>query len=149
MVRSQGFSLLEMLVVVLIVGLFSTLVVARLDGGQAPLRQALEQLASEVRIQAAQARHGGQLLGLRWNGRTPELVRLQVINGQSVWQVEPWRSVPWPPQLQADWPVTREPPVVFTPSGLAGPVSLTWHWPQGSQRWQWRADNSLEITSPP
>lgn len=47
MQRSRGFSLLEMLVVLLIVGLFSALGVAYLDAGQAPMRQALAQLASD------------------------------------------------------------------------------------------------------
>lgn len=80
--RSRGFSLLEMLVVLLIVGLFSALGVAFLDAGQAPMRQALAQLANEARSQAAQARHAGQLLGLRWNGRSPEFVRWQAGRGR-------------------------------------------------------------------
>lgn len=149
MPRCAGFSLLEMLVVLLIVGLFSALGVASLDAGQAPMRQALAQLANDARTQAAQARHGGQLLGLRWNGRQPEFVRWQVAQGRGAWRVEGERSTPWPAQLQPDWPRSAEPQVIFTPSGLARPVALTWRWPEGSQRWQWRADNTLEIAIQP
>ncbi len=102
MQRSRGFSLLEMLVVLLIVGLFTALGVAFLDTGQAPVRQALAQLANEARSQAAQARHAGQLLGLRWNGRQPEFVRWQTGRGLPSWQVAPSRSAPWPAGLQPD-----------------------------------------------
>lgn len=147
--RSRGFSLLEMLVVLLIVGLFSALGVAFLDAGQAPMRQALAQLANEARSQAAQARHAGQLLGLRWNGRSPEFVRWQAGRGAPGWRVEPSRGAPWPAGLQPDWPVSSEPQVMFTPSGLARPVSLTWRWTEGRQRWQWQADNTLHIATLP
>jgi general secretion pathway protein H len=149
MPRCHGFSLLEMLVVLLIVGLFSALGVAWLDAGQAPTRQALAQLANEARTQAALARHSGQLLGLRWNGRQPEFVRWQLERGWPSWQVEPSRAAPWPAGLKPDWPVSTEPQVMFTPSGLARPVSLTWRWAEGRQRWQWRADNTLQIATSP
>lgn len=143
MTRAQGFSLLEMLVVLLIVGLFSAMSVAWLDSGQAPIQQALQQLAAEARIQAAQARHSGQVLGLRWNGKQPEFVRLQPGTDSSRWRVEPTRLKPWPAQLSADWPVSAEPQVVFTPAGVARSAVINWHWPEGQQRWEWRADNSL------
>lgn len=149
MPRSDGFSLLEILVVLLIIGLFSALSVAWLDAGQAPVRRALAQLANESRAHAAEARHAGQLLGLRWNGRQPEFVRWQLENGRPGWRVDASRSAPWPAQLQADWPVSSEPQVIFTPSGLARPVSLHWRWPEGQQRWQWRADNGLHIATSP
>lgn len=143
MKRARGFSLLEMLVVLLIVGLFSAMSVAWLDSGQAPIQQALQQLAAEARIQAAQARHSGQVLGLRWNGQQPEFVRLQQSADTQRWRVEPTRLKAWPAQLSADWPVSVEPQVLFTPTGVAGSAVLTWHWPEGQQRWEWRADNSL------
>ena len=88
MKRARGFSLLEMLVVLLIVGLFSAMSVAWLDSGQAPIQQALQQLAAEARIQAAQARHSGQVLGLRWNGKQPEFVRLQPGADKPSWRVQ-------------------------------------------------------------
>lgn len=149
MKRSQGFSLLEIMVVLLIVGLFSAMSVAWLDSGQAPMQQALQQLAVQVRSQAAQARHSGQVSGLRWNGRQPEFVRLQQDNNQSRWVVDASLSKPWPEQLMADWAVSPEPQVVFTPSGLLRPVTLTWQWPEGQQRWEWRTDNSLTLVKLP
>lgn len=140
---SRGFSLLEMLVVLLIVGLFSAMSVAWLDAGPAPMQHALEQLAADARAQAAQARHSGQVRGLRWNGQQPEFVRLQAGKERSRWVVDSSLSRPWPEALRADWPVSDEPKVVFTPTGLAEPVALDWHWPQGHQRWRWSSDNSL------
>ncbi|MBC3949423.1 type II secretion system minor pseudopilin GspH [Pseudomonas folii] len=140
---SQGFSLLEMLVVLLIIGLFSAMSVAWLDSGQAPMQQALQQLAAEARIRAAQARHSGQVLGMRWNGRQPEFVELQQDRGLARWVVEPTRLKPWPAELAADWSVSTEPQVVFTPAGVARPVTLNWQWPEGQQRWEWSTDNSL------
>ncbi|SDU96713.1 prepilin-type N-terminal cleavage/methylation domain-containing protein [Pseudomonas mucidolens] len=149
MQRCHGFSLLEMLVVLLIVGLFSALGVASLDAGQAPMHQALAQLANEARTQAALARHSGQVLGMRWNGRQPEFVRWQSERGQPSWRLESSRAVSWPAGLQPDWPVSAAPQVMFTPAGLARPVSVTWHWAEGRQRWQWRADNTLRIATQP
>lgn len=146
---SQGFSLLEMLVVLLIIGLFSAMSVAWLDSGQAPIQQALQQLSVEARIRAAQARHSGQVLGLRWNGRQPEFVQLQQDRDQTRWVVDPTRLKPWPAQLAADWPVSTEPQVVFTPAGVARPVTLNWQWPEGQQRWEWHTDNSLVQVSLP
>ena len=146
MKRSQGFSLLEILVVLLVVGLFSAMSVAWLDTGPAPMQRALEQLAAETRAQAAQARHSGQVLGLRWNGREPEFVRLQAgatAREPARWVLDSPASTAWPQTLKADWPVSSEPKVVFTPTGLAAPVILNWRWPQGGQRWQWLGDNSL------
>ncbi|MEN1834752.1 prepilin-type N-terminal cleavage/methylation domain-containing protein [Pseudomonas lijiangensis] len=140
---SRGFSLLEILVVLLIIGLFSALSVAWLDSGHAPMQQALEKLAAEARTQAAQARHSGQVSGMRWNGRQPEFVHLQRNQGQTRWVVDSRRLKPWPQGLLADWPVSDEPRVVFTPSGVAAAVNLNWQWPEGRQRWEWRTDNSL------
>jgi general secretion pathway protein H len=141
--RSRGFSLLEILVVLLIVGLFSAMSVAWLDAGPAPMHRALDQLAAETRAQAAQARHSGQVRGLRWNGRQPEFVRLQSGKDQPRWVADAQPSKAWPESLKADWPVSSEPKVVFTPTGVAAPVVIDWHWPEGRQRWQWSGDNSL------
>lgn len=143
MKRSRGFSLLEILVVLLIVGLFSAMSVAWLDAGPAPMHRALDQLAAETRAQAAQARHSGQVRGLRWNGRQPEFVRLQSGKDQPRWVADAQQSKAWPESLKADWPASSEPNVVFTPTGIALPVALNWHWPEGRQRWQWSSDNSL------
>jgi general secretion pathway protein H len=139
----QGFSLLEILVVLLIVGLFSAMSVAWLDSGPAPMNRALEQLAAEAQAQAARARHSGQVLGLRWNGREPEFVRLQSDKTATRWVRESSRSRVWPDELRADLPTSSEPVVVFTPAGVAQAAVMNWRWPTGLQRWQWRTDNSL------
>ncbi|RMQ43670.1 hypothetical protein ALQ04_02931 [Pseudomonas cichorii] len=143
MKMSRGFSLLEMLVVLLIIGLFSGLSVAWLDSGQAPMQQALEQLAAEARTRAAQARHSGEVSGMRWNGRQPEFVRMTRSKDQTLWVLDATRMKAWPAGLLADWPVSAEPRVVFTPAGVAAAVNLNWQWPEGRQRWEWRTDNSL------
>ncbi|MFJ4142196.1 type II secretion system minor pseudopilin GspH [Pseudomonas sp. NPDC089734] len=143
MKAERGFSLLEMLVVLLIIGLFSGLSVAWLDSGDAPMQQALERLAAEARTQAAQARHSGQVLGMRWNGRQPEFVRLTRTHDQTHWVADESRMKPWPAELLADWPASDEPRVVFTPAGVARASVLNWQWPEGQQRWEWRTDNSL------
>lgn len=139
----QGFSLLEILVVLLIVGLFSALSVAWLDSGPAPVTRALEQLAAEAQAQAARARHSGQVLGLRWNGREPEFVRLQSDKAPARWVRDSGPSRIWPDELRADVPTASEPVVVFTPAGVAEAAVMNWRWPTGQQRWQWRTDNSL------
>lgn len=139
----QGFSLLEILVVLLIVGLFSAMSVAWLDSGPAPMTRALEQLAAQAQAQAARARHSGQVLGLRWNGREPEFVRLQSDKAATRWVRDSTRSSVWPAELRADVPTSSEPIVVFTPAGVATAAVINWRWPSGQQRWQWRTDNSL------
>jgi general secretion pathway protein H len=147
--RSQGFTLLEILVVLLIVGLFSALSVAWLDAGPAPMHRALDRLADEAAAKAAQARHSGQVSGLRWNGRKPEFVRLQTVEGAARWVVEAQGANGWPEALKADWPASTEPRVVFTPNGVASPVTLDWRWPEGHQRWRWSSDNGLSRVDVP
>ncbi|UVL57405.1 prepilin-type N-terminal cleavage/methylation domain-containing protein [Pseudomonas sp. B21-035] len=140
--NERGFTLLEMLVVLLIAGLMSTLSIAWLDSGKAPVQQALERLAGASRQQAELALHGGEIRGLRWNGSRPEFVRRVAER----WQVEPVDFADWPATLQADWPASREPRLVFTPSGLARSATLNWHWPEGTQRWQWSSAGQLHRT---
>lgn len=149
MKRSQGFSLLELLVVLLIVGLFSAMSVAWLDAGPAPLERALEQLAAQARAHADQARHSGQVSGLRWNGRQPEFVRLQTGGGATRWVVDSHVTPDWPEALKADWPASSEPKVVFTANGVASPATLDWHWAEGRERWQWLSDSRLSRTQLP
>ena len=127
----------------LIVGLFSAMSVAWLDSGPAPMTRALEQLAAQAQAQAARARHSGQVLGLRWNGRAPEFVRLQNDKTATHWVRDSTRANSWPEELRADVPTSSEPMVVFTPAGIAEAAVINWCWPTGQQRWQWRTDNSL------
>ena len=110
----RGFSLLELLVVLFIAGLLTSLSVAWLDSGEAPAQQALERLAAASRAQAAEALHAGQIHGLRWNGQRPEFVR-QVRDREGLrWQVEAVALGEWPALLRPDWPAAGEPRLVFT-----------------------------------
>lgn len=142
MPTQRGFTLLELLVVIAIAGLMTGLAVASLDSGKAPRQQALERLASAVREQADLALHNGEVRGLRWDGQRPELVRL-VEGGQ--WRAEPVALGEWPDGLRADWPASRSPRVIFTPSGLAGPMVLNWHSAHHRQRWEWQSDSGLRV----
>ncbi|MNH19622.1 hypothetical protein D3C79_793630 [compost metagenome] len=135
----RGFTLLEMLVVLLIAGLMSTLSIAWLDSGKAPMQQALERLASASRQQAELALHGGEIRGLRWNGSRPEFVR----RVDERWQLETVALGDWPPALHADWPASHEPRLVFSAYGVARSAVLNWHWPEGTQRWHWSGDGQL------
>lgn len=112
----RGFSLLELLVVLAIAALMTSLAVAWLDSGRSSIDQALDRLAAVTVAQADLARHAGQLRGLRWNGQRPEFVRRQ---GEH-WQVETVALGDWPKGLRPDWPVSQAPALLFTP--MAGHV---------------------------
>ncbi|NBA98003.1 type II secretion system minor pseudopilin GspH [Pseudomonas sp. R5(2019)] len=147
--HARGFTLLELMVVLMIVGLMSSLSVAWLDDGQAQSRRALEQLASDAATQAARARHEGRVLGLRWNGKAPEFVSLQRQGNTSYWRAERPGGATWPAQLRPDWPVSAQPRVVFTPWGVERPATVTWHWADGQARWRWGRDGRLDIAGSP
>ena len=142
----SGFSLLELLVVLVIAGLLTSLSVAWLDSGQNAAQQALQRLAQASRAQAGLALHAGQIHGLRWNGQRPEFVR-QVGEGAALrWQVEATDLGEWPQALRPDWPRSQEPRLLFTPSGIASPQSLRWQWPEGGEQWQWNSLGQLQRT---
>ncbi|GLO41440.1 type II secretion system minor pseudopilin GspH [Pseudomonas pudica] len=143
--RQQGFSLIELLVVLAIAGLMTGLAVAGFGNSQASVDQALQRLASETRTQAALARHAGQLRGLRWNGQRPEFVRREG-NG---WVVEAAALGDWPKGLRPDWPAGPQPRLLFTPHGWAQPGNVHWRWADGSQQWAWSRDGRLQVVVAP
>lgn len=145
MSTERGFSLLELLVVLFIAGLMTSLGVAWLDSGKAGTQQALERLAAVSRQQADQAVHAGQLRGLRWTGTRPEFVRM--VNEH--WQLEKVALGDWPGSLRADWVPSQTPQLIFTPSGVAQPRALRWHWPEGAEQWRWDASGRLLTTRTP
>lgn len=140
--RQGGFSLLELLVVLAIAGLMTSLAVAWLDSGNGGVDQALERLATATVAQGDLARHAGQLRGLRWNGQRPEFVR----QARGRWVVEPVALGAWPKGLRPDWPSSPAPVLVFTPDGWARSGSVRWHWAQGSLGWQWGRDGRLQVS---
>ncbi|MFF5864812.1 type II secretion system minor pseudopilin GspH [Pseudomonas sp. NPDC012596] len=137
----QGFSLLELLVVLAIAGLMTGLAVAWLDSGKASVDQALQRLAAHVQAQAALARHAGQLRGLRWTGQHPEFVRRE----RDGWVVEAVSLGDWPKGLRPDWPASSQPRLLFTPQGWAQPGTVHWRWAEGSQQWAWGRDGQLRV----
>ena len=143
--RQRGFSLIELLVVLAIAGLMTGLAVAGFGNSQASVDQALQRLASETRVQAALARHAGQLRGLRWNGQRPEFVRREC-NG---WVVEAVALGDWPKGLRPDWPASPQPRMLFTPHGSAQPGTVRWRWADGSQQWAWSRDGRLQVVVAP
>jgi len=143
--HQQGFSLIELLVVLAIAGLMTGLAVASLDSGKARVDQALQRLAAQVHAQAAEARHAGQLRGLRWTGQRPEFVRRE----RDGWVVEPVSLGEWPKGLQPDWPASPQPRLLFTPQGWAQPGSVRWRWAEGSQQWAWSRDGRLQTAALP
>lgn len=145
----RGFSLLELLVVLAIAGLLTSLSVAWLDSGQAPAQQALERLAAASHAQAGVALHAGQIHGLRWNGQRPEFVRQ--VRGESGlrWQVEAVALGEWPATLRPDWSAAAEPRLVFTPNGVGSPQNLRWQWPDGGEQWQWDSVGRLQRSALP
>lgn len=141
----RGFSLLELLVVLAIAALMTSLAVAWLDSGKSSVEQALDRLAAATVAQADLARHAGQLRGLRWSGRHPEFVRRQ---GEQ-WVLETVVLGDWPKGLRPDWPASQAPAVVFTPDGWAYPGSVRWRWAQGARLWQWERNGHLRVSDLP
>lgn len=145
----RGFTLLELLVVLFIAGLMTSLSVAWLDSGKASVQQALERLAAATRQQADQAVHAGQVRGLRWNGKQPEFVRLVQEQQQLRWRVERVALGDWPDNLRPDWPASPEPRLVFTPSGVSQAQRLLWRWPDGREQWRWDSAGQLHTARMP
>ena len=147
--RERGFSLLELLVVLFIAGLLTSLAVAWLDGEQCAARQALARLAAAARSQAGLAVHAGQVQGLRWTGERPEFVRQVEGDSQPAWQVEPVALGDWPRELRPDWPASDEPRLVVSATGLVRSDALRWSWPGGVEVWRWDAQGRLQRTLQP
>ncbi|PZW83587.1 general secretion pathway protein H [Pseudomonas sp. 2848] len=144
-IQQRGFSLLELLVVLAIAALMTSLAVAWLDSGRSSIDQALDRLAAATVAQADLARHAGQLRGLRWNGQRPEFVRRQ---GEH-WQVETVALGDWPKGLRPDWPVSQAPALLFTPDGWSRPGTVRWRWAEGGQRWDWDRGGQLRVSAMP
>lgn len=138
-----GFSLLELLLVLLIIGLLTGLSVAWLGRAQSSEADALEQLARGAEDIARQARHGGQILALGWADGRPVRLRLLRQGQAASWQREPLALGNWPSGLQPRSVREGQPWVVFTPSGIAAPSTLDWSWAAGGERWRWQSDGRL------
>ena len=144
-----GFSLLELLLVLLIIGLLTGLSVARLGRASSSESDALERLARGAADIALQARHAGQILALGWADGQPVRLRLVRQSQGTSWQREPLALTDWPSGLQPRNVHEGQPWVVFTPSGIAAPAMLEWSWAEGLERWHWQSDGRLLIKALP
>lgn len=144
-IQQCGFSLLELLVVLAIAALMTSLAVAWLDSGRSSVDQTLDRLAAATLAQADLARHAGQLRGIRWNGQRPEFVRRQ----GDQWQVEAVALGDWPKGLRPDWPASQTPVLLFTPDGWARPGTVRWRWAEGGRRWDWDRSGQLRVSVMP
>lgn len=144
-----GFSLLELLMVLLIVGLLTGLSVAWFGRAASSESDALERLARSATDIAQQARHAGQVLALGWAEGRPVRMRLERQGQATSWHREPLALVDWPSGLQPHNLHEGQPWVVFTPSGIAAPATLKWSWAEGGERWHWQSDGRLLIRTLP
>jgi general secretion pathway protein H len=158
MMRSAGFSLIEILVVVTIGAVLAAMVVLRLgsDGGQDPTRQ-LERLAALIENQCEQAMFQARPRGIRvthagydfWQLAGPAWQRLPAegISRPRSWPVETR------PELQLDGHAARidadrlSPQIVCQPLGELTPFELQLRRDGQSWRLAGRADGALMATS--
>lgn len=160
LMRSDGFSLIEILVVVTIGAVLAAMVVLRLgvDGGQDPARQ-LERLAALIENQCEQAMFQARPRGIRLTTA-----------GYDFWQLagEGWQRLPsegisrprsWPdgtrPELLLDGHNARvdadrpAPQIVCQPLGELTPFDFQLIRDGRAWRLAGRADGALVATSPP
>ncbi len=102
--KQRGFSLLELLVVIFIIGLMSGVAVLTLPGkdGEAMLREERAELMTSLRSARSEAVFSGRSLGLLWNGSSGRYVTLT----ESGWQ--PITVGPLSRQLELDSSVRAE-----------------------------------------
>ncbi|MEH6606148.1 MAG: prepilin-type N-terminal cleavage/methylation domain-containing protein [Pseudomonadales bacterium] len=135
--RQRGFTLIEIMVVLVILGVFTTLVLIyvgraadqRISSASNEVKHWLEQVHSSAMLQ-------GALLGVRVDGPTLRVVRYQ----QYQWYVAQFAPYVLPEHFRFEWPTeireqlaadTTEnslPSLVFYPSGILEPegeVSVT------------------------
>ncbi len=152
---SLGFSLLELMLVLALMGLVSALAVASLGGDPGRAYEAqLERLVVRMSDAESQARRRGWVLGLAWTERGYRFMRLRTLVPDPEW-VELGREGPGDSR---DWSETVQllgSPLLTNVDGLAlyriwspdgetlGP-ELSWQWPGGSARidpeGQWHRD---------
>ncbi len=141
----RGFSLLELMLVLALMGLVSALAVASLGGDPGRAYEAqLERLVVRMSDAESQARRRGWVLGLAWTERGYRFMKLRTFLPEPEWialgREGPGDSRDWPEGLQL-----QGSPLQINADGLAlyriwspdgetlGP-ELNWQWPGGSAR---------------
>lgn len=157
--RSAGFTLIEMLVVVTIAAVLAAMVVLRLgsDGSEDPARQ-LERLAALIENQCEQAMFQARPRGIRITTAGFDFWQL----ADNAWQRLPSDGISrprsWPvdvrPQLLLDGHSAlidadrAAPQIVCQPLGELSPFELQLQGDGGTWRLAGRADGALMATSP-
>lgn len=143
--RVRGFSLLELMLVLALMGLVSALAVASLGGNPGRAYEAqLERLAVRMLDAQVQARRRGWVQALAWSESGYRFVRLRSWEAEPEW-IELGRDGPgdsrdWPESLQllgsplqirADGLALYR---IWSPDGETLGPELNWQWPGGSAR---------------
>ncbi|WP_407293791.1 prepilin-type N-terminal cleavage/methylation domain-containing protein [Stutzerimonas zhaodongensis] len=144
MSRAGGFTLLELMLVLLIAGLVTAMSVAWLARGETLAADALQRLAERASALELRARDTGQLIGLGWSSGGPARFESKLQDGSLRWLATPLDKS-WPEQVQPRHGKAGEPWVVFTPTGVARAMTVDWEWPDGHERWRWSSDGSLHV----
>ncbi|OEC33823.1 general secretion pathway protein H [Pseudomonas cuatrocienegasensis] len=144
MPRAAGFTLLELLLVLLIVGLLTAISVAWLARGETLAADALQRLAEQASALDARARDSGQIIGLGWTQQGPARFEPARQEGAQRWRTQPLAGS-WPQHVRPTPEQSTEPWVIFTPTGIARPASLHWQWPDGQAHWRWSGDGALQV----
>ncbi|MDT3721847.1 GspH/FimT family pseudopilin [Pseudomonas oryzihabitans] len=125
--HQAGFTLLELMVVLLIVGLLTAVGVARLGGGSPAGQWRLESLATDFQLARDTARRSGRVLG--WQADATGFRYLQLVaDAQGPrWQPLASADLPdgrWPSGLQLAEPVSAQPRLIWWPNGDTRPQRL-------------------------
>ena len=123
--RQDGFTLLELMVVLLIVGLLTAVGVARLGGGSPAGQWRLESLASDFQLARDTARRSGRILG--WQADAAGFRYLQLVGDA--------RGPRWQPLASADLPDGHWPAGLHLAEPASAQPRLIW-WPNGDTRAQ-------------
>ncbi|MEH3022881.1 MAG: GspH/FimT family pseudopilin [Pseudomonas oryzihabitans] len=118
--RQGGFTLLELMVVLLIVGLLTAVGVARLGGGSPAGQWRLESLAGDFQLARDTARRSGRILGWQADATGFRYLQLVADTHGPRWQPLASTDLPdgrWPTGLQLAEPASAQPRLIWWPNG--------------------------------
>lgn len=122
--RAAGFTLVEMLVVLVIVGLLGTAVLLTAPVGQDPLVQASERLGAQLVRARDEAILGARAVEVTLDARGYGFA-VERLDGSQPLQVRPLQDTAWPDAVALLLPRGTERAIVrFDPIGAAEPATL-------------------------